>query len=81
MDAIEAILTRKSVRKFTSQPIEPEKLKHLFERFYRADAARNAPDSYGLGLSIAERIVKEHKGRIWAESSGGWNRFFVQLPL
>ena len=62
-------------------PIEPEKLKHLFERFYRADAARNAPDSYGLGLSIAERIVKEHKGRIWAESSGGWNRFFVQLPL
>lgn len=62
-------------------PIEPEKLKYLFERFYRADAARNAPDSYGLGLSIAERIVKEHKGRIWAESSGGWNRFFVQLPL
>ena len=31
MDAIEAILTRKSVRKFTSQPIEPEKLHLLLE--------------------------------------------------
>lgn len=61
--------------------IASEKLAHLFERFYRVDAARNDPNSYGLGLSIAERIVNEHKGRIWAESAGGWNRFFVQLPL
>lgn len=62
-------------------PIASEDLKHIFERFYRADPARNASGSYGLGLSIARQIVNEHKGRIWAESSGGWNRFSVQLPL
>ena len=37
--------------------------------------------SYGLGLSIAQQIVEEHRGRIWAESREGTNRFFVQLPV
>ncbi len=37
--------------------------------------------SYGLGLSIAENIVKEHGGRIYAESEGGVNRFYVKLGI
>ena len=36
--------------------------------------------SYGLGLAIAESVVENHKGRIWAESSHGLNIFYVQLP-
>ncbi len=59
---------------------KPE-LKNIFKRFYRVDKARNANHSYGLGLSIAESIVKEHGGRIWAESVDGLNVFKVRLLL
>ena len=62
------------------EPISREDLKNIFKRFYRADKARAMNGSYGLGLSIAEAIVLEHKGRIWADTQGGYNTFFVQLP-
>ena len=55
-------------------------LQHIFKRFYRADAARSRDGSYGLGLPIAEGIVRAHGGRIWAASSGGMNRFYVTVP-
>ena len=58
-----------------------KELKHIFKRFYRADTARERTGSYGLGLSLAEGIVKAHKGKIWAESRDGINTFFVQLPV
>ena len=57
-----------------------EDLKNLFKRFYRADKARAMNHSYGLGLSIAQSITEEHHGKIHCESSGGYNRFFVELP-
>lgn len=60
-------------------PIAPDDLKHLFKRFYRADSARTRTGSFGLGLSIAETIVKQHKGKIWAESINGTNTFYVEL--
>ena len=63
------------------QPISPEDLRNIFKRFYRVDKARSMNHSYGLGLSIAENIVAEHKGRIWAESKEGINTFFVELPI
>lgn len=52
-----------------------------FERFYRVDKARSRNGSYGLGPAIAESIVKEHGGKVWAESSDGTNAFFMQFPL
>ncbi|MCR4640124.1 HAMP domain-containing sensor histidine kinase [Ruminococcus sp.] len=58
-----------------------EECRNIFKRFYRMDKARNDGQSYGLGLSIADSIIKEHNGKIWAESSGGYNAFFVSLPL
>lgn len=58
-----------------------KELKNIFKRFYRADAARERTGSYGLGLSIAQGIVKAHEGKIWAESKDGINTFFVQLPI
>jgi signal transduction histidine kinase len=45
------------------------------------DKARNANHSYGLGLSIAESITKEHNGKIWAESADGINIFRIKLNL
>lgn len=62
-------------------PISAQDLKKIFQRFYRIDEARAMNHSYGLGLSIAENIVKAHKGRIWAESADGINSFHVELPL
>ena len=61
--------------------ISKENLKNIFKRFYRVDPARTHDGSYGLGLSIAEGIVAEHHGKIWAESTAGINTFFVQLPI
>lgn len=58
-----------------------EECRNIFKRFYRMDKARNDGQSYGLGLSIADSIIKEHNGRIWAESENGYNKFFVSLPL
>ena len=63
------------------KPISPEELKNIFKRFYRIDKARSMNHSYGLGLSIAESIVKEHRGRIWAGSKAGINTFYVELPI
>ena len=63
------------------EAISQEDLKNIFKRFYRADKARAMNHSYGLGLSIAESIVTDHKGKIWAESAGGVNTFHVQLPV
>ena len=61
--------------------IPREELERIFRRFYRADAARSASGSYGLGLSIARGIAAEHRGRIWAESGEEGNTFYLRLPL
>ena len=61
------------------EPIPEEDLKNIFKRFYRGDKTRQMNNSYGLGLSIAESIVKEHSGKIFAESKNGTNSFTVQL--
>ncbi|MGD9559591.1 MAG: sensor histidine kinase [Oscillospiraceae bacterium] len=60
--------------------ITPEEGEHLFERFYRADAAR-PEGGYGLGLSIAKAIVEKHKGKIAVKSDPGETVFIVSLPV
>ncbi|MNR54788.1 Alkaline phosphatase synthesis sensor protein PhoR [compost metagenome] len=55
--------------------IPPEKLPHLFERFYKADESRNRAGA-GLGLTICKHIIEAHGGSIRAESQLGAGTVF-----
>ena len=63
--------------------ISTEALRHVFDSFFREDAARSStvPGS-GLGLAICRSIVESHHGKIWLTSAvGEGTRAFVYLPL
>ncbi|WP_432841977.1 sensor histidine kinase [Dactylosporangium sp. CA-092794] len=67
----------------TGDGIAAEHLPHLFERFYRADTARDRDHGgSGIGLAIARAIVTAHGGRITAHSDGPGRgaTFTVTLP-
>ncbi|MBQ3161285.1 MAG: GHKL domain-containing protein [Oscillospiraceae bacterium] len=53
-------------------PIEGDALEHIFDRFYRTDTSRNSETGgNGIGLSIAKKIMEEHKGKIYARTTDG----------
>lgn len=63
------------------QGVPEEILPNLFTSFYRGDASRTNPTkSSGLGLSIAERIVKAHNGTIIAQNKNGL-AIIIKLPV
>ncbi len=66
----------------TGKGIDIKDQKHIFERFYRIDSSRSRQSGgYGLGLSIAESIVKNHKGQISVKSDGkSYTDFCILLP-
>lgn len=72
----------KMIIRNTGEGIEPEHLERIFERFYRVDSSRDRETGgYGLGLSIASSIVKQHKGKIYAKSNiGEFTSFIVEIP-
>lgn len=64
--------------------IPPESMKHIFDRFYRADQARtkDGQDGFGLGLSIARMISDLHKGTLKLESvPDTGTTATIELPL
>ena len=63
--------------------IEPEKIPHLFERYYQVQRqGTKYSTGLGLGLYIASEIVKKHGGLIGVESEiGKGSTFWFTLPL
>jgi len=64
----------------TGAPIDAEILARLFEPFVAA-TERDGKRAYGLGLWVCYQIVRQLRGSISANSSGGWTRFTVALPV
>jgi two-component system sensor histidine kinase MprB len=61
--------------------IDDEDIPRVFERFYRATAARSMPGS-GLGLAIVAQTVTQHRGTVTAgRSAAGGALMTVRLPL
>jgi two-component system sensor histidine kinase MprB len=61
--------------------IDEDDLPHVFDRFYRAPAARGLPGS-GLGLAIVKQVAESHGGSVVAETApGGGARLRLALPL
>ncbi|HEX5596414.1 MAG TPA: HAMP domain-containing sensor histidine kinase [Micromonosporaceae bacterium] len=69
----------------TGPGLSPEQAEHVFERFYRADAARtrraDGATSTGLGLAIVAALVAAHQGNAEVgQTPGGGATFRVRLP-
>ena len=63
-------------------PVSPEKLQHIFDKFYRLDSSRQTTTGgAGLGLAIAKQIVELHDGTIEAVCNDGIMEFRIVLPV
>ena len=65
----------------TGEPIPPDDLGRVFERFYRVEKSRDrARGGAGIGLAIVKQLVEAGGGRVGAESADGTTRFWFTLP-
>lgn len=64
----------------SGEPIPPEHLSRIFDRFYRADPSRHrSNEGAGLGLAITRSIIRAHGGEISAQSTADGVRFEIRL--
>jgi PAS domain S-box-containing protein len=62
--------------------INPQKLPHLFDRYYRVDAFGHQFSGLGLGLYISSEIVARHNGKIGVDSTmGNGSNFWFSIPI
>lgn len=61
------------------QGVPEEKLKFIFDEFYRADESRNTKEGNGLGLYIVKNLIESMGGQVWAENSHGLT-VCIELP-
>jgi len=66
----------------TGEGISSAHIEKIFDRFYRADGARGRKSGdYGLGLSIAKKIIDQHSGKISVRSTVNVSTTFsIELP-
>jgi two-component system, OmpR family, sensor histidine kinase VicK len=62
--------------------IPADQLERIFERFQQVDSSDSrTKGGTGLGLAICRKIIEQHNGRIWAESTpGSGSTFAFTLP-
>ncbi|WPJ95632.1 hybrid sensor histidine kinase/response regulator [Coraliomargarita algicola] len=62
--------------------ITAEKRAGLFSPFAQGDSKNTVEASHGVGLSIVQRLVKMHAGKLGVEAreQGDGNRFYIELP-
>ena len=63
--------------------IKPQDLDKLFDRYYRVESNNTKHISgFGIGLYLSAEIIRQHNGKIWAESENGkGSTFYFELPV
>jgi signal transduction histidine kinase len=62
--------------------ISKDSMDRIFEKYFREPAVQNKYSGFGMGLYITANIVREHRGKIWAErNQQAGSTFYFTLPV
>ncbi|MCB0356895.1 MAG: GHKL domain-containing protein, partial [Bdellovibrionales bacterium] len=61
--------------------IPQNELRQVFDKFVQSSKTRSKAGGTGLGLAICERIISDHRGKIWVDSNNNKTKFYFTLPV